>query len=213
MKKILIALLVFIASLAALSFIKNNQGGFTLLPDLPGTQDKEPSKPISGTSGTDSPFQENPILEAKIDGIELLEIKSHVSLKTDGTNELNAMVVYLTINNVQGLDASERSFLAVNKESGQRFAATPSNFSDGYTSPGSTQQVPVAQLGCEKVSVVHFGETPLDQLKIPDYGNYDITFTFGFDGSKTKISITKSFNLSYRGLSPYTEGSGGGFFS
>ena len=211
MKKILIALLIFLVSLAALSFINRKQGGFTLLPNLPGTSEKEPSKPTSGS--VDSPFQEDPILEAKIDSIELLEIRSHVALKTDGSNELRSMVIFLTINNVQELEATDRNFLVVNKESGQRFTATPSKFADGYTAPGGKSQVSVQEIGCEKVSAVHFGGLPTDQLSIPSYGKYDITFTFGFDGSKTKISITKSFQLTYRGLSPYTEGTGGGFFS
>lgn len=205
MKKILIALLVFIASLAALSFINRKQGGFTLLPNLPSTSEKEPSKPTSGS--TDSPFREDPILEAKIHGIELLGIKGSVLL--DENSKPKEVVFVAVIKNVQGLDSSERSFSAINKENGQRFTGTPSSFSDGY-SVGTTQ-TPAQVEGGEKVSSMHFGLAFIQQGNgnIPPYGNYDVTFTFGFEGSKTKISITKALSYTETGIRKYTEG---GFF-
>ena len=207
MKKILIALLVFLASLAALSFINRKQGGFTLLPNLPSTSEKEPSKPTSGS--TDSPFQEDPILEAKIDAIELSGILGRV--RTDANGSRLDVIFVAVINNVQGLDSSEGIFLAVNKESGQRFEGTPTHFADFYEI--GTRQEPAQIEGGEKVSSITFGTTGmlLENAKMPPYGTYDVTFTFGFEGSKTKISITKT--LKYTEDEIFRPVSSGGFFS
>lgn len=187
-----ITLILFAVSLGALLRGKNpttKNSGVTSNISYPSTDSVE-------TSSKESTLT----LDEKIDGIELVGIKGAASA------DHNDVVFVALIKNVQGLEINEGTFLAVNKETGAKKSGMPSSFVDTYT-VGKEIGTAVFE-GVEKVSSIHFGipgHLAGGNGNLP-YGNYDVTFTFGFDGSNKKISISRSFSFTEDNLiKSYTE--------
>ncbi len=137
----------------------------------------------------------NQVLEEKI-----AKVSVQLAAKVIIGSSSNTVKFIAAISNLADLGVNQREFIAVNKETGQLYKGTPSELVDSI-SYGNTV-ILAKELGANKLCSFTFpkiGESDTAQ-PVLSYGQYEVTFTFGYLDSQTKTSASKIFNYTEVGI-------------
>lgn len=185
-----ITLILFAISLGAL-FRGNNS---TKTSSVGSDISFQPSfQPVD--SVTESISINNPVLEEKIAKVSV-QIVAKVIIGSSN----NTVKFIAAISNLSDLEVNQREFIATNKATGQEYKGVPTDLVDSISFGNTT--VLAKELGANKLCSFTFpkiGDSDTAYPALP-YGQYEVTFSFGYLDSQTKTTTSKIFNYTEAGI-------------
>lgn len=144
----------------------------------------------------------NPVLEEKIDKVSI-EIFAKLTVGSLNGSTINYVSFIAAISNFAAdLEVNQRDFTCVNKDTGEIYQGLTTNLDDSIQLVFGGDTLIAKEFGANKLCSFTFpklGGPDTAQPVLP-YGQYEVTFSFGYLDSQTKTTASKIFNYTEAGI-------------